>query len=273
MKIKKILTPVDFSENSMNALKYAIDFARGSGAMVHVLHMADPELLENELKGNLSPEHMLDLLRSDKMFAGIKVTTVCKKGKVAEGILEESHKNDIDLVVMGTQGAGNMTRSLIGTNTTKVVGKSECAVLAVPSDATFTGIKKVVLAVDLEHRSDNLIVDIVNTMKAQQAAVLLVYVGIDEDGHFSRDLEALTATIKQNTGYQKVLCKVLHTSDFPDSLENFAKDIEADLLVMITHHRGVLEAIFDPSETKLYAYHTSIPMMAVPHHKKPVYFF
>lgn len=256
----------------MNALKYAIDFARGSGASIYVLHLADPELLVNDLKGNLSPEHLLDLLKSDKMFSGIKVTTICRKGKVADGILEESRANDIDLVVMGTQGAGNMARNLVGTNTTRVVSKSECAVLAIPAEAKFSGIKKVVLAVDLEHRSDHLIEDIVNTMKAQESAVLLVYVGIDENGHFERDLENLTDSIKKNTDYKKVLCKVLHTNDFPGSLENLAKDIEADLLVMITHHRGVLDSIFDPSETKLYAYHTTIPMMAVPHHKKPVYF-
>ena len=48
MKIKKILTPIDFSENSMNALKYAIDFAKGSGSEIYVLHLSDPDLLEND---------------------------------------------------------------------------------------------------------------------------------------------------------------------------------------------------------------------------------
>ncbi len=273
MKIKKILTPIDFSENSMNALKYAIDFAKGSGSEIYVLHLADPDLLENDLKGNLSPEHLLDLLKTDKMFEGIKVTTIHKKGNVSEGILNASQKHDIDLVVMGTLGAGGVHRKLVGTNTTTVVDKSQCSVLVVPSEAKFSSIKKVVLAVDLEHRSDKLIVDIVNTMKLQQASILLAYVGIDEDHHFERDLEKLTDSIKKSTDYKKVLCKVLHTTDFPDSLENFSKDIEADLIIMITHHRGVLESIFDPSETKSYAYHTTIPLMAVPHHKKPVYFF
>jgi|GEM_PF-1301712 len=272
MKIKKILTPIDFSENSMNALKYAIDFAGGSGAAVYVLHMGDPELLANDLKGNLSPEHLLELMKADKMFAGIKVTTIYKKGDVADGILEESRKHDIDLVVMGTQGAGGIARKLVGTNTTRVVGKSQCAVLAVPAQATFSVLKKVVLAVDLEHRTDHLIEELVNTLKVQQAAVELVYVGIDENGHFERDLEELTGSIKKNTNYPLVTGKVLATNDFPAGLENYAKKIEADLIVMITHHHGVLESIFDPSETKLYAYNTTIPMMAVPHHKKPVYF-
>ncbi|MBL0342524.1 MAG: universal stress protein [Bacteroidetes bacterium] len=272
MKIKKILSPVDFSVNSLNALKYAADFARSSGATLFVLHVSDPDSLINDLKGNLSPEHMLDLLKKEPFLQGVKFNTILKKGNISNLILEESRRNDIDLVVMGTQGAGNMIRTLVGTNTTKVVEKSECAVLAVPLEATYSSIKKVVLAVDLEHRSDHLIEDLVNTVKIQQSAVLLVYVGVDKEGHFERDLEKLTDEMKSRTAYSKILCKVIHSDNFPGDLEGYALDIEADILVMITHHRGVFEAIFDPSETQLYAYHTTIPLMVIPMHKKPVFF-
>lgn len=272
MKIKKILSPIDFSENSINALKYAASFAKSSGASIFILHVTDPDSLVNDLKGNLSPEHLIELIKSEPYLSGIKITSILKNGNISKLILEESIKNDVDLVVMGTQGAGNMTRSLIGTNTTKVIGNTQCAVLAVPAGAIFNSVKKVVLAVDLEHRADNLIEDVVMTMKAQQASVLLAYVGLDLDGRFERDLVKLTDEIKSKSGYNKVLCKVIHSDAFPASLESFALDIEADMLVMITHHRGVFESIFDPSETKMYAYHTEIPLMAIPQHRKPVFF-
>ncbi|HMT29468.1 MAG TPA: universal stress protein [Bacteroidia bacterium] len=144
--------------------------------------------------------------------------------------------------------------------------------MAVPAQASYSQIKKMVLAVDLEHRADQLIEDIINTMKVQETAILLAYVGIDRDGHFQRDLEKMTDEMKIKSGYKKILCKVIHSDEFPGSLESYVTDIDADLLVMITHHRGVFEAIFDPSATKLYAYHTQIPLLAIPHHKTPVFF-
>jgi nucleotide-binding universal stress UspA family protein len=273
MKIKKILVPVDFSENSLNALRYAAAFAKSSGAALFILHVADPDALENELKGNLSPDHMLGLLKESEFLAGIKSTVIFRKGAVSPTILDESHKNDIDLVVMGTQGAGNMKRNLVGTHTTHVIQKSECPVLAVPAEATYNTVRKAVLAVDLEHRSDHLVEELVLLLKIQNAAILLTYVGSDPDGTFERDLQKLSDDLKERTSYQRILCKVIRSDRFPEDLETFALDIEADMLIMITHHRFVFESIFDPSKTRRYAYHTTIPLLAVPHHKTPVFFF
>ncbi len=273
MKLKKILIPIDFSENSINALRYAAAFAKSSGACIFILHITDPDALENDLKGNLSPEHLLNLLKDSDYLSGIKTTAILESGKVSHLILEEAQKNNVDLIVMGTQGAGSMARNLIGTNTTHVVGKANCPVLAVPAEATFQSIRKVVLAVDLEHRSDHIIEEIVNLMKGQNAAILLAYAGVDKDGRFEKDLFELTKGIKERTGYERILAKVIHSSEFPMSLEAYALEIEADMVIMITHHRGVFESVFDPSQTKLMAYHTHIPLFVIPHHKTPVFFF
>ena len=176
MKISKILVPVDFSDISINALRYAAAFASASGAGITILHIADPDSIMNDIKGNLSPEHMIDLLKAENYMKGIKTESVIKKGKVADLILAEAEKAEAGLIVMGTQGAGTLSRNLVGTNTTHVVGKSKCPVLAIPEEASYRTVRRVVLAVDLHHRADQVIADVVATMKAIGAAVLLVYV-------------------------------------------------------------------------------------------------
>jgi len=273
MKIKKILVPVDFSEFSITALKYAAGFAKKSGAGIFILHITDPDSLESELRGNLGHEHLMDVTRKSDFLTGIKTTALFKKGKVASLILEESHRNDIDLVVMGTRGAGNAARNLFGTNTTHVVGKSECPVLVIPDEAVYQPVRKVIMAVDLEQNSDQILEEFINLIKNLNAAILITYVGIDKDGRFERNLEKLTADLKKRTNYEKVVGKIIHSSEFPMSLGDFALNIEADMLVMITHHRGIFESIFDPSETKLLAYHITIPLMVIPQHRIPVFFF
>lgn len=273
MNIKKILVPIDFSEISLNALRYAADFAQSNGAAIFLLHIADPDSLLNDLKGNLSPEHLLSLVKEERFLTGIKTTSILKKGKIADLILEESRTNDVDLVVMGTQGAGNLTRTLIGTNTTKVVSHSKCPVLAIPGDATWQPVKKVVLAVDLEHRADKSILDVVNTMKKREAAILAVYVGTSNDRKNEAELNRYVEELKIKSQYQKIVAKYIHSELFLGSLENFILDIEADMLVMITHHRGVFESIFDPSVTKRLAFHTQVPLMVIPEIKHPVFFF
>ncbi len=271
MNIKKILSPIDFSENSLNALRYAAAYARTTGAAISILYVDSPDDATDALKENLSIDHLMDLLKKSDYLSGIKTNAIFETGNVAALILEAAQKNDIDLIVMGTQGAGNLKRNLVGTITSHVVGKSSCPVLAVPASATYKPIRKVVLAIDLAQRTDKIIEEIVNLVKVQKAAILMVYVGEDKSGRFERD--ELTNAIKARTGYNRVVAKLLESSEFPTVLESYSIDIEADILVMITHHRGVFESIFDPSQTKMFAYHTRIPLFVVPHHKTPVFCF
>ena len=273
MKLKKILIPIDFSENSLNALRYAAAFAKSSGAHLTILHVADPESLENDLKGNLAPEHLMGLLNQADYLNGLTITSILENGNIPQVVFDEARKNDSDLIVMGTQGAGNVARNIVGTNTTHVIAKANCPVLAVPAQATFNTIRKVVMAVDMDHRADKIIEEIVNLIKNLNAAILLAYVGKDHDTRFERDLLELVSGIKSRTGYERIISKVIHSSDFLPGITNYINDIEADILVMVTHHRGIFESIFDPSQTKLFAYHTTTPLLAIPHHKTPVFFF
>ncbi|HEX5003654.1 MAG TPA: universal stress protein [Bacteroidia bacterium] len=273
MKVKNILVPVDFSENSLNALRYAGEFARTSGAGLFVLHVADPEALVNEVKGNLSPEHLLSIVKKEDYLYGLRITTIMEKGSVSALVAAESKENNIDLVIMGTQGAGNLQRSLIGTHTTAVISRSECMVLAVPSQVKFAPIRKVVLAIDMEHRADHLIQDTINLFSKMEAAVLLVYVGSDEHHKQEHDLELMTEEMKRSTGYNKIDCTVIHSHHFRESIEQFSMDIDADAIAMITHHRNVFESLFDPSQAKKMAYHMNTPLLAIPQKHKTTFFF
>jgi len=273
MKVKNILVPVDFSENSLNALRYAGEFARTSGAELFVLHVADPEALINEVKGNLSPDHLLNLIKKEDYLRGIRITTIMENGSVSDLVKKESKENNIDLIIMGTQGAGNLQRSMIGTHTSTVIAHSECMVLAVPSQVKFAPIRKAVLAIDMDHRADHLIQDTIKLFSNMDAAVLLVYVGGDQHHKQEHDLETMTEEMKRSTGYHKIDCTVIHSNHFRESIEQFSLDIDADAIAMITHHRNVFESLFDPSQTKKMAYHMNTPLLAIPQKHKTTFFF
>ena len=106
-----------------------------------------------------------------------------------------------------------------------------------------------------------------------QASILLVYVGEDYEMEFKNGLEKLTSKLKSETSYSKIVSKIIESSEFQQKLEDFALNIEADMLVMLSHHRNIFESIFEPSESKLLAFHTKIPLMVIQQHKIPVYFF
>jgi nucleotide-binding universal stress UspA family protein len=51
---------------------------------------------------------------------------------------------------------------------------------------------------------------------------------------------------------------------FTETLNDFIRDKEIDMLAMITHRRGLITGIFNRSMTKHMAYHTKVPLLAIP---------
>jgi nucleotide-binding universal stress UspA family protein len=64
----------------------------------------------------------------------IEVESVILEGSPVDEIVDFADKNDIDLIVMGTQGKNVIQRFLIGSVTENVVGRSKKAVLVVRGD-------------------------------------------------------------------------------------------------------------------------------------------
>ncbi|WP_297815056.1 universal stress protein [Segetibacter sp.] len=53
-------------------------------------------------------------------------------------------------------------------------------------------------------------------------------------------------------------------NEFDDAIERYIKDNGIDMMIMTTHKRSLWKSIFNTSMTKEMAYHTNIPLLAIP---------
>jgi universal stress protein A len=143
IKLQRILVPIDFSDHSKNALKYAISFAQQFKASIDLIYVVEPTVypadfsfgqigfpnVEDELQvhGN---EELENLIKNE--IAG-KVTSrkVVRTGKPFYEINQYALERDIDLVIIATHGHSGMEHILFGSTTEKVVRKAPCPVLVV----------------------------------------------------------------------------------------------------------------------------------------------
>ena len=138
---RSILCPVDFSNNSRAALRYAAMLARLSDAHLLVLYVNDP-LLATAAATRPDAEEILASTENDlrrfvsagvsKPTPPIPATLLTVAGKPAQEILKAAERHDCDLIVMGYRGAGRASRLLFGSTTEGVVRTSNIPVLAVP---------------------------------------------------------------------------------------------------------------------------------------------
>src|SRR5262245_9541999 len=144
LAIDRILCPVDFSDTSREALRYALELARPRGAEVGVVHVAARTLPPLSALGTQASEAVepgaraglrRDLLEQLKRFAdplvdGVRVAYLVDEAGVAETIVALAARSD--LVVLGTHGHGEIEKLILGSVTEKVLHKSPCPVLTVP---------------------------------------------------------------------------------------------------------------------------------------------
>ncbi len=144
-RIKKILCPTDFSENSEHALKYALALATLSQADLQLFHVVEPitypqstEFFEPVLD---EVELMMKMETAFQQQLEDQVTTLKAqypkiKGKLVTGntfleIIQAARDDDVDMIVMGTHGRTGLAHVLIGSVAERVVREAPCPVLTV----------------------------------------------------------------------------------------------------------------------------------------------
>lgn len=140
-EIKKILVPIDFSNYSKNALKYAVNFAKKFDAKIYLVYVVEPVIYPSdfsmgqvtfpvtEVDLNDRAKEELDTLAKTEIGDDNKVETVVKTGKPFVEINETASELDIDLIIIATHGHTGMEHLLFGSTAEKVVRKAPCPVL------------------------------------------------------------------------------------------------------------------------------------------------
>src|SRR5690606_23316477 len=131
IEIKSILCPIDFSEGSSYATRYAAGLAEKLGAKLHILHVYSlPVFGPSETTTTLSPEVIAQMNEEAAQSTTRIVRSLQEQGIEAEPhisdgaphleIIRFARAFDADLIVMGTHGRTGMNHLLLGSVAEKV---------------------------------------------------------------------------------------------------------------------------------------------------------
>lgn len=140
MPLSHILVPVDFSEKSECAARYAAALHRRFGSRITLLHVLPPPHYEfgaMEVGGSVLEELFrsraeqarqdLEAFLSGELPAG-SVERLLLEGDPAAKIVKTAHDLGVSLIVMPTHGYGTFRRFILGSVTAKVLHDADCPV-------------------------------------------------------------------------------------------------------------------------------------------------
>jgi len=269
LTMKNILVPTDFSEISFLAAKFAMEIAKASNAKLIILHsfhlninLTDDATYDAKLIIEETLKTQDKKLQSfqKKLGDGVEIKMKLSNLSLTESIKNIIDEEEIDLVVMATEGASGLYEKFIGSKTEKVVRKVGIPVIAVPSPTSMDSIHNILVPLDIREIQDKLMKNLLLLQEFFSAKMEFVWVrtphNIENEETVREKFNSLMDT------YGIVDCKlsiIYHV--FPlDGILQYAEESKADMLAMATHARRGISHLLAGSITEDTINHIHIPV-------------
>jgi len=143
IEIKKILFPLDLTENSSKILPYVLSISEKYNSMIYLLHVVQdlnrwgklyvphPSMDLFQKEANEAAKEAMDKVCENQLQSCPNFQKKVVSGDPATEILKIIDSEGIDLVIMGTHGRKGLEHTLFGSAAENVVKKSPAPVLVV----------------------------------------------------------------------------------------------------------------------------------------------
>ncbi|MFW2377181.1 MAG: universal stress protein [Cellulophaga baltica] len=276
--MKQILVPTDFSENSFNALAYAVAFYKNTACTFYIMNIgalsesgiatngfalnnnaidlpSKMALLEEKIqeisKNNTSKLHLFYGLQEFGNFIDIIRKTIVEK--------------KIDLIVMGTKGTSTLKNTFIGSNTEDVITKVAANLLIVPKKCKFQPLHKIVFPTNFNNfYSFDILQSLTEILRISNGVLEVMSVMVTEK---------LNSSQEKNKNYlHEYLDEVFEdryhfysekNKNVKDAIEDFTITHAIDMTIMAAKNLNYLQQLLFNSTIKRISKHTKIPVFVL----------
>ena len=166
--MKKILVPTDFSQTSLNALKYAVELAKINNAKLFIINVSfipnfyvndflNYSFYETDMKSAIESIKKISMTKLDELLKYSFLESIDVISEVLLGysiyfeIINYAKKIKPDIIIMGSHSGKKGSLFNIGSNTERVIRTTEIPVIVVKKQMTPGKIKKIIFALDFEY--------------------------------------------------------------------------------------------------------------------------
>jgi nucleotide-binding universal stress UspA family protein len=273
----KILVPVDFSDTSYNAYRYARALAEVFGCRLELIHAYSVSFSKNTMVSLLAEEgtvktissKMDDLIKkAEEEAEGTILTKVNVFKKIEEAapvplIIKESKTDDVFLIVMGTTGKHHLGDYILGSVASSVAQGAQVPVLLIPEKVAYRPFKNILYASNFEAAHRDMLQEIINFANLFRAAVHFVHVkekGSTEDFEITKEA-IFNQLFKDGDPAFSFQMDMVESNSVVHGLHQYADDNHIDLIVLVNKQKGFFDSLMGNSASKNMALDLKHPLM------------
>lgn len=273
-----VLLPTDFSENAMNAIKYALEFFKYENTNFYFMHAYQAEVYNHKdllsrtdfdtiveqvkQRSDKNLENLLNTVKDNSPNPRYKYHVISSYNSLLDEADLIVDGRNIDLIVMGTKGKSNSSNLTFGSNTLQVLKYVQCPVLAIPKDYKYQQPKHAVFPtnylIPYKRRELKLLC---NLFSPYRTKIDMLYVSKSKKLSFRQE--------DNKTFIQEIVCKneinfcTKESKKIDEAINTFIKNNGVDFLIMVNTRHSYLENLLFESTIDKVSLKISIPLLAM----------
>ena len=272
--MKTIISAVDFSDCSINALEHAVSIARHSGSNLLMLWVNNPYTTKTILSSDMSDdlveevEHQFTKLinKYGPELPDTKIDYIIREGKVYKEVVNQARESEAWLIVAGTHGSSGFEELWMGSNANRIVTAAPCPIITIRTGVEIgRNLKTIVMPMDntMETRQKvPFTCELAQAFDAQVHILAIFTTVIDEIRDKVQIYAKQAAKYLKESGVKHLIVE-MEAENLSTTTIEYAKKIDANLISIMTEQEKTAINLWLGPYAQQMVHHSPIPVLSI----------
>jgi nucleotide-binding universal stress UspA family protein len=271
--VKTYILAIDFSENSIAALKYAHELSRKTNAELWAINIfnkpsfssniVDPYFFTTEesiVKINNQIKEIC--IKHIGSATNIEIEAI-ENSSVTNTIISKAVKLNASLIITGMKGKNPLNELLIGSTTLNLIHKSPIPLLTIPSNNSINKFENIIYATDFEKEDVFAISNLIEIVKPLNPTIKITHISTKKEYKGQDQMEWFKEILLQKVSYPNLEFYLFFSDNIYDTLQTFSEEVNADVIVMLERNKkDILRTLLHQDLVKRMKNSGTIPLLS-----------
>lgn len=257
-----ILIPIDFTEQSVLAIKQAYNLAKYTHSKIVLLHCYDKP-------GSERYDELKALTKQTETESSIPTEFMNVKGNIYEEVPRVAEEIKATMVIAGLESHMS-SKNIVGASASKMIRECKCPVISIRGREHRDGCENILLPLDLSRESREKVDVAVQFAHYFGASIRILGVFSLSDAAYENQLLAYSHQVKQYIKGKGISCsnKSIASDNIAETIVEYANKIESDLIVIMNKPNLSIKEFFSGTEAQKVVDISNLPVMTINPEKK-----
>jgi len=260
MQVKErgiILIPIDFTKQSLLAVKQSYNLAKYTHSKLVLLHVYSKT-------GEERYDALNKLTKQTEQESGVPTEFMNVKGDIYDEVDRVAEELGATLIIAGLESHMKF-RNIIGSSASKLIRKAPCPVITIRGNDHRDGCENILLPLDLSTETREKVDAAVQFAQYFGASIRILGVFDPTDAAYENQLLAYSHQVKQFIKSKGISCtnKSIPAKDVAETVVEYANKIETDLIMIMNKPGLNVNEFFGGTDAQRIVDISNIPVMTI----------